>query len=319
MLISLSFSAFIYQSISIEFKRRLEIIERRLELRKHGFRVPEGQDEFFILDLIETRKRVLFLLLYTNGVIFMFSAAAGYFLAGKTLEPIEKALEEQRRFVADASHELKTPLTALQTSIEVALRDKKLKLKDARRILKESLDDIGSLRSLSNNLLTLASYQQNGSNLLLESVSIKDITEDVFKKMTPLAKKKGVKVKVSSGNIYMNADRGKVEKLVTILLDNSVKFTPKGGNVSVSVNKDSRCVYIKVKDSGVGIAKEDIPHIFKRFYRVDTSRSKVDVSGFGLGLAMAKRIIDLHKGTVNVISTLNKGSTFIVKLPLGLN
>ena len=119
MAISLSFSAFIYRGITQEFQRRLHTIERRLDFRGHGIRPPIGQAEFFIQDLEETRQRVLLVLLYTNGAILAFSALAGYFLAGKTLKPIESVMEEQKRFVADASHELKTPLTALITSTEV--------------------------------------------------------------------------------------------------------------------------------------------------------------------------------------------------------
>lgn len=128
MAISLSFSAFIYRGVTLEFQRRLSAIEHRLELRRHGFVPPAGRAQFFVQDLEEARQRLWLILIYTNGAIFLFSAIAGYFLAGRTLKPIEQSLEEQKRFVAEASHELKTPLTALQTSVEVALRDQKLGL-----------------------------------------------------------------------------------------------------------------------------------------------------------------------------------------------
>src|SRR4030042_6056054 len=143
MFISLSFSAFIYKSVTLELQNRFNIIERRLEIRDYNFGPPQaGQVEFFIEDLEASRNRILLVLLYTNITILIFSSIAGYFLAGKTLNPIEKSMEEQRRFVADASHEFRTPLTSLKTSIEVALRDKKICLNDAKTVLKGSLDDM---------------------------------------------------------------------------------------------------------------------------------------------------------------------------------
>jgi signal transduction histidine kinase len=124
MTISLSF-LFYHRMVSFEIQMRVVGIERRLDLGRMGFLPPPGQSHYFYEDIREAKSRVLLVLVYTNIVILIFSSLSGYFLAGITLRPIENALEEQKRFIADASHELKTPLTALQTSIEVAVRDKK--------------------------------------------------------------------------------------------------------------------------------------------------------------------------------------------------
>jgi two-component system sensor histidine kinase CiaH len=239
MTISLSFSGVIFRSVTREFQRRLNLIERRLDLRGRGFNPPVGQTRFFIQDIKESRQKVLFILLYTNGVIFAFSALAGYFLAGKTLSPIEEVVEEQKRFVADASHELKTPLTALQTSIEVALRDKKLKLKDSKKILKESLEDIDSLKKLTNSLLSLARYQQD-NNFTKERLDLKDVIENVYKKISPLAKKKKIQLKIKTKSVKISANKESLEKLITILLDNAVKYTPKNGKVTLDIRKNKR-------------------------------------------------------------------------------
>lgn len=315
MAISLSFSAFIYRGVTLEFQRRLNAIEKRLELHKHGYRLPVGRTQFFIQDLEDAKKRVLLILLYTNGAIFAFSAMAGYFLAGKTLTPIEKAMEEQKRFIADASHELKTPLTALRTSIEVALRDKKLRLKEAKDVLSGSLDDIDSLRKLATDLLSLTSYSQ-GYNFRKEKVNVKEIIKNVNKKIAPLARTKNIKIISKLKNITFTANRENLEKLITILLDNAVKYTEKEGRVNLSCEKGRRYLTLKVKDTGIGISKKDLPHIFDRFYRVDPSRSKVKVAGFGLGLSIAKKIVELNQGSIDVKSSPSKGSTFIIKLPL---
>jgi len=316
MAISLSFSAFIYKSVTFEFQRRLNVIERRLELRDRGFGPPPGQVGLFIEDINESRKRLFLILVYTNATILFLSALAGYFLAGKTLAPIEKTLNGQKRFVADASHELKTPLTALQTSIEVALRDKKLSLKDAKEVLKQGLDNVQSLNSLSNYLLGLSRFQKD-NGLQKESLNIKDIIEEAIKNIVPIAKDKKIKLRVDSEDVVINANRESLEKLITILLDNAVKYTKEKGKVSITAKKENKYLIIKVKDTGIGISEKDLPRIFDRFYRADSSRSKEEVAGFGLGLSLAKEIIELYRGKISVDSTINKGSTFSVKLPVG--
>lgn len=320
MMISLSFSAFIYNGVTNEFQRRLNTIEKRFNIEApRGWQMHGPVHDLFVQDLSDARLKVFVILMYANGTIFIFSGLAGYFLAGKTLRPIEEAMEEQKRFISDASHELKTPLTALKTSIEVTLRNKKLTLKETREILEDSLEDIDSLKNLSNDLLSLTSYQQNGNKIKMETVDIKKVIENALKKLTSLAKKKNITVKLTAKSFKLTANKNDLEKLITILLDNAVKYTPKGGKVRVTVSVSGRKKYvvIRVKDTGIGISKKDLPHVFDRFYRADSSRSKTKVDGFGLGLSMAKKIVGLHGGKISVKSTPNKGSTFTIKLPAG--
>jgi two-component system sensor histidine kinase CiaH len=262
------------------------------------------------------RGRVLAVLAYTNGVILILSGIAGYYLAGKTLRPIETAMEEQKRFVGDASHELKTPITALQTSIEVTLRDKKLSLKDAKNTLKESLADIEKLKYLTNNLLVLARYQQNGNNMQKQKFNLAEVIDNSIKEISPIAKRRDIKILKKINNIEIIADREAIEKLINNLIDNAVKYNKEHGKVIISTLKKRGNVLIKVKDTGIGIKKNETKRIFERFYQVESSRSKNNVDGFGLGLSMAKRIVDLHNGSIKVNSKVDRGSTFIVRLPL---
>lgn len=316
MAISLSFSVVIYRGVTLEFQRRLNTIEKRFNVEaRRGWRMHGPVHEIFVEDLNQARARVLFILLYANGVILVLSAAAGYFLAGRTIAPIEKALEEQKRFVADASHELKTPLTAMRTSIEVALRDKKLTLSDSKKVLTGSLEDIDGLKNLANNLLSLAKYQ-GGENFTFEKTSVKELINSSYKKVRLIANKKGVKINLDVKKGKISANKESLEKLVTILLDNAVKYSLFGGKVTLTTKRNKKYLKIKVVDSGVGISKADLPHIFDRFYRVDDSRTKTKVPGFGLGLSMAKKIVEMHKGSIDVKSIPGKGSTFTVKLPL---
>lgn len=319
MAISLSFSVVIYSGVTAEFQRRLNTIEGRFHIETlRGLRIQEPVHDYFMKDFEESRLSVIFILIYANAAILAVSAAAGYFLAGRTLAPIEITLEEQKRFVGDASHELKTPLTALQTSIEVTLRNKKLNLIGAKKVLNENLEDIEQLKKLSNDLLALTSYHQNGNRLKMEKADIKDIIANVKKDIAPLARQKHINFKIHSKSYNLKANSESLEKLITILLDNAVKYTPKEGEVSLSTSLSTSKKYLIIKaiDTGIGITKLDLPHIFDRFYRADTSRSKTNSEGFGLGLSIAERITNLHNGTISVKSIPNKGSTFTVKLPL---
>jgi signal transduction histidine kinase len=258
----------------------------------------------------------LILLMYANGVILMLSGAAGYFLAGKTLKPIEEAMEEQERFVSDASHELRTPLTALKTSIEVALREKNMTAREAKTVLKSSLEEVDDLESLASGLLSLTQAPRLENKSASETVDLSKVLENAFKKVRPLARKKKIHLETEIEHIALDGDRAGLEKIAVILLDNAIKYTPVGGRVSITTAQDKKHVTIVFQDTGVGIPKEDLPHVFDRFYRVDSSRSKAEVSGFGLGLSIAKQIIDQHKGSISVSSAVGEGTTFTIKLPL---
>jgi len=325
MLISVSFSAVIYLGVSRELERGFRRTEMRLRAEKFGIppsqrfsgRRKDAKPRFsFIEDLGVAKKRVALGLLTVNVIILGISAAAGYFLAGKTLKPIEKAMNEQKRFVADASHEFRTPLTALKTSMEVALREKKMSASQVKKLIKSNLKDVDGMQSLANNLLSLANYQNNGGNFNFEEVNLAEVIRTTYKKILPLAKKEGVDIRLKIQDCVVEADKTSLGEMVLIFLDNAVKYTPKGGKVTISTQKDKKFALVKIKDTGIGISKQDITHIFDRFYRVDQSRSKNNVQGFGLGLPLAKKIIEIHKGSVKVFSKIGKGTAFIIKLPL---
>lgn len=332
MLVSVFFSTVIYLGTVQELERGFHRAELRFRAEELGIPLPQGFQErsedlpprlreisprfFSVEELQTTENRLRLNLLMINGVILGLSAVVGYFLAGKTLKPIEESLEEQKRFVADASHELRSPLTALKTSMEVALRDKKMSLTEAKKVIKSNLEDIDSLQSLSNNLLSLANLQSNGRNFVFKKVDIAEVVKSAYRKLLPLAKEKNIKIRIEFKKQTILANKESLEGMVFIFLDNAIKYTPQDGEVVVKTKVGKRNLVIKIKDTGIGISKEDIPHIFDRFYRVDQSRSKESVLGFGLGLSLAKRIIEIHKGTVEVSSGLRKGTTFTISLPL---
>lgn len=270
-------------------------------------------DQFFIEELRLSKQKVFNNLLHANILILLLSSIASYVLASKTLEPIEKTLLEQKRFIADASHELRSPLTSLKTTIEVSLRDKALN-SQSKKILSDNLEDVDALDKLITSLLQLAS--QENKTIVKQLIDINEVISRVIKTMKPLADKKGVKFTYKSKHQQILASETSLIQLMTILIDNAIKYSNFGGKVTVQVLPQKRYIVIRVVDKGIGIHGKYLPHIFDRFYRVDTNRTVSTRPGFGLGLSVAKQIVENHHGTLLVESEICKGSVFTVKLPV---
>jgi signal transduction histidine kinase len=318
MAISLTFSVVIYTGVTADLRRRFADIERCFRQDQCAGRMSPNAD-MSLMDLRGNLRgaqaRVLTILIFANGAILVLSAGAGWLLAGQTLHPIEESLEEQKRFTADASHELRTPLTSLKASIEVALRDQALSPDAAKEVLQSCLEDIDSLEALTADLLRLARDQGSNGRLNFEEIDIKETVEKAARTVAAVAETKNVQLELDAAAVTLEADRQSLEKLAVILLENAVKYTPTGGRVSVTTSADRGQAILTVRDTGIGIAAEDLPHIFDRFYRVDQSRSKTQTPGFGLGLSIAKKIVDEHGGTVSVDSAVDRGTTVTVALP----
>jgi len=274
----------------------------------------------------QANQRLMINLVYFNLLILIFSAVASYFFAKKTLEPIKKSMDDQNRFTADASHELRTPLTAMKTEIEVSLRDKKLNLAEAKNLLKSNLEEVAKLESLSNALLQLAKNENIKQNF--EKINILEIITEARQKVESLATKKQIKIILEQNNLVIkpihqtqdkqssriiSGDASSLTELIVIILDNAIKYSPEKSRVLISLNRQGQHLIIKIKDYGVGIKESDIPYIFNRFYRADNSRNKNKIDGYGLGLSIAKQIVDLHDGTISVNSNPGEGSEFTIK------
>ena len=322
MLISVSFSGVIYRVLTHEFERfeRLQRfrIERRFFDENHP---PQDLRAKFILpldqDIVkEAEDRLAFVLVFINAGILIISGGVGYFLAGRTLRPIKEMVHEQNRFISDSSHELRTPLTALKTSLEVSLRDKNLTLGNAKTVIKDSINEVNSLQSLSDELLQLAQYQKPNGIKLFTEVSISEVVKVALKKIAPLARQKNISIKINiEDNRFLGSKYALVDLLV-ILLDNAVKYSAKKSQVVLECRKLDKQIAISVKDNGIGISEKDLPNIFDRFYRADFARSKTQAGGYGLGLSIAKKIVVMHSGSISVESKLKKGTKIIVCLPI---
>ncbi len=283
-----------------------------------GLLGPQSASEFANLrqkQLEEDRNQLKANLLIFNLLVLAGGGAASYGLARRTLRPIEEALESQIRFTADASHELRTPIAAIQTENEVALRKPNLSKSEAVALLKSNLEEVGRLKILSEGLLTLA--HTNGEAGLGNEVAVKDVATKAKQRVTKAAELKEIKVSLPAkiDDISLKGDQLKLTDLLVILLDNAIKYSPKDSRVDIDIKTHGKFAQISVSDKGQGIKKADLPNIFDRFYRADHSRNKQKADGYGLGLAIAKKIADQHHGVIEVRSAVGKGSVFTVRLP----
>lgn len=326
MTISVSFSVFIYQISTSELNRglgRQARILQNLPMDELPVQI-QNFDQIREDQITQSNENLRANLIYFNLLILLLSSLLSYFLARKNLEPIEEAMEAQNRFTADASHELRTPLTVMRTEIEVTLRDKNLKLDEAKKLLGSNLEEIGKLESLAGALLKLAKNEDAKVNF--QKVDLEKVMTESYEKVESLAAKKSITIECNpemgcySGpnsntqTFYTRGDKQSLVELFIILLDNAIKYSPENSKISINLEKIKDDIHIKIKDEGIGIKSSDIPFIFNRFYRADSSRSKETISGYGLGLSIAKQIVDLHKGTISVESHPGKGSVFGVIL-----
>jgi len=318
MAITFSFSAAAYRSTTRQMERALEMQERRVKNRFFNIPNPPFPPNEPIIDkeiVKQIEKETLTRLLLINVLILIGAGIPGYWLAGKTLKPIEEMAEKQKKFTVDAAHELKTPLTAMKTNLEVNLRDKNLDLKKAKTVLEGTINDIDSLTLLTNSLILQSKYQ-NYKNGKRDSINLKESAQNVIAKLEPIAKEKKIKINLDADEIKTQGDENFVRELLTILVDNAIKFSKKEGKIEISIKAKNNYAQISVKDNGIGIDEKDIPYIFDRFYKADTSRSKNEAPGFGLGLSIAKEIVEAHKGKISVKSKKGTGTEFLIKLPL---
>ncbi|GAB6275394.1 MAG: HAMP domain-containing sensor histidine kinase [Peptococcaceae bacterium] len=329
MIISVSFSLVVYTGLTAEVRRGLHLQALRgFGEKKEAYPSEERMSPPFTpgfgathppydpMIFEEIKKRIAFQMIFINLGLLTLSGFAAYFLAGRTLKPIEEMLHEQERFVADASHEQRTPLTAMKTEIEVALREPCFDQDRARGLIQSILQEIDKLKLLSDYLLTLSRYEGGIPNRDFEEVSLTEVFTEAVEKIQPLADEKRIQITSSLEDIKIQGDKAALITVFSIFLDNALKYSPADGAVIVAATIKKNKAVITVQDFGIGIRASELPYIFNRFYRADTSRTKSQVPGYGLGLAIAKTIIDRHCGRVEVKSTPGKGTTFIVSLPL---
>ncbi len=295
------------------------------EFEWHGhnytfLKVPLEQGQGFVLVYanVEREMEVLgFLLaaLSIAGIICMALAFySSLFLADKALIPIKKSWQRQRDFVADASHELRTPLAVIQTNLELVMGNSNETVEEQAVWLENVQTEVIHMAKLVDDLLYLARIDSEQQILEVSCFSLDVAIYDVTKPIIPVADTKGIKLNLNiEPEVYFNGDEKRIKQLVVIMVDNAIKHTPTGGEVSMIMRNCGIFTEITISDTGEGIEHKHLDKIFERFYRIDNSRSK-SIEGTGLGLSIAEWIAKSHNGSIKVSSTPGKGTTFSVIL-----
>ncbi len=279
----------------------------------------KGENKTWIVQVIQNitqEKRILSL--FTKAMIMMGGAgiltmiALGWYFAGKRLGPITDVYLKQRRFIADASHEIKTPLTIIQTNVDVLRAKENLHIKENLNWLDNIESEVLAMRRLIDDMLMLANAEDIGLELELEQIHLSELIKDTCMRQMPMSKSRDVYLHYSQQcDIVATADKNRIEQLVKIFVDNASKYNKKGGNVWVRLYLEGNNVILEFEDDGVGMYPEEIMHVFERFFRADKSRKRdAQPSGFGLGLSIAKEIIEAHDGIIQVESEKGKGTLF---------
>ena len=231
----------------------------------------------------------------------------------RTLERLEALFEAQRRFVADVSHELRTPLTVIKGNVDLMRRLQTLD----EQALASIEAEIDRLTRLVNDLLTLARAESGRLPLQIARLDLDALVLDVVGQMGVLAQQKGVRLRVGEfAPVAVCADADRLKQVLVNILGNAVKYTPSGGEVTVSLQMADEAAWVHIADTGPGIPPEDVPHVFERFYRAEKARTRAGERGFGLGLSIAYWIVRHHGGDITLDSTLGEGTTFHIRLPL---
>ncbi len=318
MIISLCFSMVLYNVATNELDRGLRNETKRLYDKYPS--IIEGTPTLRPgEDYDDGAHRIFLRLALFNLIVLVGAGFSGYWLARRTLRPIEQAHEQQKRFTADVSHELRTPLTALRMESEVALMNKKTGANDLRKTIGSNLEEVTKLEALVNNLLRLAHLETDELRSNFTPVDGQAVVKTALKRVGQVASSRHISMKSKMEDLPLEGDKNSLVQLVVILLDNAIKYSPDNSVVEVETRIADKKAVISVKDRGRGIDPIALEHVFDRFYRADKSRAKGGdmPEGYGLGLSIAKMIADLHDGSIRLESRAKEGTTATVTLPLG--
>jgi len=297
----------IYAIASSEIGNRIET----LGTKRPGIIINKTQLEILRqIQIHEAETNLVGSLVVTNICIWIAGGIGSYYLARRTLRPIEEAHDAQSRFTGDASHELRTPLASMRTELEVALRDPNLTAAEMKELLQSNLEEVDKLTKLSEMLLQLSRLEHE--KITREKIALDTAARSVMERLD----KTGSRIRlIEKKTPVVFANRASIEELLTILLDNALKYSPDNSTVTLTLVRRKTMAGFEVSNKGKGIPAKDLPHIFDRFYRVDTSRTGGKNKGYGLGLSLAKKIVELHSGELSVSSVEGKKTTFQVLLP----
>lgn len=298
MLISIAFSIVIAFVATQEISRPFDHLPPMIN------QVSIGNDtlqSLFQQRIDSANLRITVALIVVNVIILMVGMAGSYFLAKWTLRPIEKAMEDQVRFVSDASHELRTPLAAMAMENEVTLRAKNPTIKQLRDQVESNLDEIGKMRDLTNYLLELNQEEA----VVMTEVNLASIATEAVDANRKAAQAKRITLAIDVSPQSITTSSSALTEILSIIVDNAIKYSPAGSRVTIKGDQNG----LLVIDQGPGIAAVDLPHIFDRFYRAEQSRTS---NGYGLGLSLAQHLGKRIGVTIMADNNPDKGARFMI-------
>ena len=238
------------------------------------------------------------------------------YFTNKAINPLEETFKKQKQFIADASHELRTPLTIIKTNISLLKENEMETIKSQKKWINYIDSQTGRMSTLINEMLLLANLDANKKKGEIIEFNLSKVISDSLLVFEVVIFEKGLILEEKiSDNVFINGEKDQIKKLISILMDNAIKYTNKNGRISVILNIERNKAKLVIKNTGEGVKEEHLEKIFERFYRIDDSRDR-GTGGYGLGLSIAKSIVEEHKGKIHAESIVKNETSFIVELPL---
>lgn len=279
---------------------------------------PSGDGHMIVFMDVTAQQGILTNLIYTFTVVGLIMLIVIYFLsryfANRSIAPVREAFEKQKQFIADASHELKTPLAIINTNTDVLLANQEETIESQAKWLHYIKSETERMSGLTNDLLYLTQMEDSRSNLIHTGFNMSEAVESIILPMEAVIFEKNISLDYSiDPDLMVHGNPEQIKQVVLILLDNAVKYSGPKGTVNVTLQKQNHDIMLTVFNTGEGIAPEHLDRIFDRFYRTDSSRARKH-GGHGLGLAIAKSIVEQHRGEIYAKSVVGEGATFYVRL-----
>jgi len=229
---------------------------------------------------------------------------------------INQVDEQRRKFVSNVSHELRTPLTSMKIISETLLHQPSWDESVYREFMQDIDGEVSRLNRIVDSLLYLVDLERDELVLETQITYLNYVVHNVVRNLKPIADQKHIRIEIEERDrLQFHMDQGKIQQCLINLVSNAIKYTPENGKIRISVFREINDACVSISDTGIGIPEKDLNHIFDRFYRVDRARART-TGGSGLGLSIAKQIVTLHGGDIQVSSVINTGSTFTVRLPI---
>lgn len=270
--------------------------------------MERSQYDNMLFQLLKT----LVLIGFISLIVLLFISI---YLTNKSIVPIKETFEKQKQFIADASHELKTPLAIIKTNTSLVLSHPYDTIKNQSKWINYINLQTDRMSELISEMLSLAKMDAAENKLPLSPINISKIVESMILMFDAVIYENNIELETNiSKNLFINGNKESLKKLFSIIMDNAIKHTNKNGNITVSLFSDKNKVKMIIRNTGEGIAPEHLERIFERFYRVDSSRDR-ETGGYGLGLSIASSIVKQHKGKIYAKSNIGEFTSFIVEIP----